>query len=114
MSTCRILHVFQLSPFLLRAWPGGVVAALGASTAAVNRVPQPKSPKAKNLIFLVVDGMRTNAYGFAYHWSLRHRKVPLNWMQVDEHPGMSRAPQNIASASSLLDCGVSCPCSISE
>lgn len=91
-----------------------VAATLGASTAAADRVRQPKSQKAKNLIFLVVDGMRTNAYGFAYHWSLRHRKVPLNWMQVDEHPGMSRAPQNIASASSLLDCGVSCSCSVSE
>ena len=49
----------------------GVAATLGASTAAADRVRvrQPKSPKAKNLIFLVVDGMCTGTYGFAHHWS---------------------------------------------
>lgn len=79
---------------------GGAAAALGASPAAADRVRQPKSPKAKNLIFLVVDGMCTGTYGFAHHWSLRNRKAPLNWMQVYEQPGLTRALQDTASASS--------------
>jgi len=60
-----------------------------------------------------MDGMPTGTYGFAHHWSLRHRKVPLNWMQVDEYLGLTYALWNTASASSLLDCGMSCSCSIS-
>ena len=80
----------------------GVAATLGASVAAADRVRirQPKNAHAKNLIFLVVDGMSTGTYGFAHHWSLRHRKAPLNWMQVYEQPGLTRALQDTASASS--------------
>ena len=80
----------------------GVAATLGASVAAATRVRvrQPKNAKAKNLIFLVVDGMCTGTYGFAHHWSLRNRKAPLNWMQVYEQPGLTRALQDTASASS--------------
>jgi len=80
----------------------GVAATLGASTAVAGRVRsrQPKSPKAKNLIFLVVDGMCTGTFGFAHHWSLRNRKAPLNWMHVYEQPGLTRALQDTASASS--------------
>ena len=80
----------------------GVAATLGASVAAADRgrVRQPKNAKAKNLIFLVVDGMCTGTYGFAHHWSLRHRKAPLNWMQAYEQPGLTRALQDTASASS--------------
>jgi alkaline phosphatase len=80
----------------------GVAATLGASNAAAGRVRvrQPKSQNAKNLIFLVVDGMCTGTHSFAHHWSLRNRKTPLNWMQVFEQPGLTRALQDTASASS--------------
>jgi alkaline phosphatase len=80
----------------------GVAATLGAGSAAADRLRprQPKATKAKNLIFLVVDGMCTGTYAFAHHWSLRNRKAPLNWMQVYEQPGLTRALQDTASASS--------------
>ncbi|MFQ3224207.1 MAG: alkaline phosphatase [Lentimonas sp.] len=80
----------------------GVAATLGASSAAAGRI-RPRTPKAataKNLIFLVVDGMCAGTYAFAHHWSLRNRKAPLNWMQVYDQPGMTRALQDTASASS--------------
>ena len=80
----------------------GVAATLGASSAVADQVRSQTSraSKAKNLIFLVVDGMCTGTYGFAHHWSLRNRNAPLNWMQVYEQPGMTRALQDTASASS--------------
>ncbi|CAA6679841.1 MULTISPECIES: alkaline phosphatase [unclassified Lentimonas] len=80
----------------------GVAATLGASSSVAGRVRlrTPKTATAKNLIFLVVDGMCTGTYGFAHHWSLRNRKAPLNWMQVYEQAGLTRALQDTASASS--------------
>ena len=80
----------------------GVAATLGASSANAGRIrPRaPKSAMAKNLIFLVVDGMCTGTHSFAHHWSLRNRKKPLNWMQLYEQPGLTRALQDTASASS--------------
>lgn len=87
-----------------------VAVTLGSSTAAADRVRQSKSPKAKNLIFLVVDGMCTGTYGFAHHWSLRHRKAPLNWMQVYEQPGLTRALQDTASASSPVTDSAAAAC----
>ena len=80
----------------------GVAATLGASSAVADRV-RPRAPKAtsaKNLIFLVVDGMCTGTYAFAHHWSLRNRQAPLHWMQAYEQPGLTRALQDTASASS--------------
>ncbi len=56
--------------------------------------------KAKNLIFLVVDGMCTGALGLAHHWSLRNREQVLNWMRLYERKDLVRAVQDTASASS--------------
>jgi alkaline phosphatase len=80
----------------------GVAATLGANTATAGRVHgrKPKSSRAKNMIFLVVDGMCTGTHSFAHHWSLRNRQAPLNWMQLFEQPGLMRALQDTASASS--------------
>jgi alkaline phosphatase len=81
---------------------GGVAATLGTHVAPAQQKPvaSPQAAQAKNLIFLVVDGMCTGTYGFAHHWSLRNRQAPLNWMQVYERPGLIRAVQDTASASS--------------
>lgn len=56
--------------------------------------------KAKNLIFLVVDGMGPGTLGLAHHWSLRNRKQALNWMQLYDREDLSWALQDTASASS--------------
>jgi alkaline phosphatase len=59
-----------------------------------------KQAQAKNVIFLVADGLCHGTVGLAHHWSLRNRKKPLNWIQLFEREGLQRAYQDTASASS--------------
>ncbi|MFP4674104.1 MAG: alkaline phosphatase [Opitutales bacterium] len=58
------------------------------------------SDRAKNIIFLVVDGMGTGTLSLAHHWSLLRRKRPLNWMRLYERRDSVRALQDTASANS--------------
>lgn len=69
--------------------PGQAVAAKARSGA-----------KAKNLIFLVVDGMCNGTLGLAHHWNIRNKGELLNWMQLYERPGLQRGLQDTASNSS--------------
>jgi alkaline phosphatase len=78
----------------------GIVATLGGNAAASEHRRESKPRLAKNMIFLVVDGMCTGTFGFAHHWSLRNRNTPLHWMQLFEQPDLARALQDTASASS--------------
>lgn len=57
-------------------------------------------PKAKNLIFLVVDGMCNGTMGLAHHWNLRNRDKLLNWTQLYARPDLCRGTQDTASNSS--------------
>lgn len=81
---------------------GAATAALGAKTASAHRRRKGKNAKgaARNLIFLVVDGMGAGTYSLAHHWSLRNRQAPLNWESVYAYPELARAVQDTASASS--------------
>jgi len=79
----------------------GLVGAAGAlfplqSVAS----PAAQASKAKNLIFLVVDGMCNGTLGLAHHWNLRNKGEPLHWMQLYERPDLQRSFQETASASS--------------
>ncbi|NCG09453.1 MAG: hypothetical protein GWO81_07835 [Verrucomicrobia bacterium] len=67
-----------------------------ASVAAEPKV----EPSAKNLIFLVADGMGTGTLSLAHYWQLRNKGRPLNWMHLLERRGVRRALQGTASASS--------------
>lgn len=78
---------------------GAASALTGCSTVAKPNKPS-KSTKAKNMIFLVVDGMCMGTVGLAHHWNLRNRGAPLNWMQLYGRDGLTRAMQDTASASS--------------
>ena len=78
----------------------GIVATLGGNAAASEHRRESKPRLAKNMIFLVVDGMCTGTFGFEHHWSLRNRNTPLHWMQLFEQPDLARALQDTASASS--------------
>lgn len=80
----------------------GAVGAFAAnqSFAMASAPVQGKSKPAKNLIFLVVDGMCHGTLGLAHHWSLRNRGEPLNWMQLYNRPDLNQAKQDTASASS--------------
>lgn len=56
--------------------------------------------KAKNLIFLVVDGLSNGTLGLAHHWKLRNEHSPLNWIKLFDHQRIHRALQDTASANS--------------
>ena len=58
------------------------------------------SGQAKNVIYLMVDGLCNGTVGLAHHWQLRHKATPLNWMRLFEHEGLYRAYQDTASANS--------------
>ena len=55
---------------------------------------------AKNLIFLVADGMGVGSLALANHWKLRHHDEPLEWVQLLENNNVQRSLQDTASASS--------------
>ncbi len=90
--------------FLKGASLAGAATALTACSSLAKPNVTPATPanpkKAKNLIFLVVDGMCLGTLGLAHHWSLRNRKQPLNWMQLYGRDGLTRVMQDTASASS--------------
>ncbi|MFP4157865.1 MAG: alkaline phosphatase [Opitutales bacterium] len=75
-------------------------ASLLPGTRAVAS-PQMVAPgKAKNVIFLVVDGMCNGTLGLAHHWKLRQEGAQPHWMQLFERPDLYRSLQDTASASS--------------
>ncbi|MEM7791836.1 MAG: alkaline phosphatase, partial [Verrucomicrobiota bacterium] len=55
---------------------------------------------AKNLIFLVADGMGTGTLSLAHHWKQSNEGSVLNWMQLYGRPDVVTALQETASASS--------------
>ncbi len=55
---------------------------------------------AKNLIFLVADGMGVGSLALANHWKLRHYGEPLEWVQLLKKNNVHRSLQDTASASS--------------
>lgn len=71
----------------------------GGSQAASAATTTTKGP-AKNLIFLVVDGMSGGTLGLAHHWSLRNRNTSLHWMQLFDRDDVYRIFQDTASANS--------------
>lgn len=56
--------------------------------------------KARNMIFLVVDGMCNGTLGLAHHWSIRNTSKQLNWMQLLKRPDLYTGTQDTASNSS--------------
>lgn len=88
--------------FLKGAGIAGAASVLSVNSASAlsPAVVQVGPQKAKNVIFLVVDGMCSGTLALAHHWSLRNRNTPLNWMQLYGRAGMTRVMQDTASASS--------------
>ncbi len=72
------------------------VTGSGTDAPAIRVGPK----QAKNLIFLVVDGMSSGTLALAHHWSLQNRQTPLHWMQLYGREGLTRAAQDTASANS--------------
>jgi len=85
--------------FLKLSGLAGAASILPACSTIPPAGAQPTG-QAKNIIYLVVDGLCNGTVGLAHHWNLRHKKMPLNWMQLFEREGLHRAYQDTASASS--------------
>ena len=88
--------------FLKGAGAVGAGTLVGASAAVGGAAKNGKRAggRAKNLIFLVVDGMGVGTLGLAHYWQLRHKAKPLRWMGVYDRPGVVTALMDTASASS--------------
>ena len=83
--------------FIKGAGLAGFAGVLGhPATAAESQ----RGQSAKNMIFLVADGMGTGPLSLARYWRLGNAGLALNWVQLLERPGVRRALQGTASASS--------------
>lgn len=58
--------------------------------------------RAKNLIFLVADGMGTGTLSLTNHWCLRHLNRSTHWMSLYNQTGWINSLQDTASASSPI------------
>jgi alkaline phosphatase len=85
--------------FLKLSGLAGAASLLTSPTALASPRIQ-HGRQAKNVIFLVADGLCNGTVGLAHHWKLRNEQRPLNWIQLFEREGLHRAYQDTASASS--------------
>ncbi len=82
----------------LSGFAGAASLLSGSQVAAASGAKTPG--QAKNVIFLVADGLCHGTIGLAHHWKLRNEQTALNWIELFEREGMYRAYQDTASASS--------------
>lgn len=92
--------------FLVSAGAGaGALAAAGipGTAIAVPRVRSGAEPtRAKNVIFMVSDGMSTGTLTLAHLASIRRRQKPSEWVSLWNRPGVRRAMATTMSADSLV------------
>lgn len=88
--------------FLKLSGLAGAATLVSASHSIASTEVRAKagSGAAKNVIFLVVDGMSHGTLGLANQWKLRHENVAPHWLQLLERTGVSRSLQDAASANS--------------
>ena len=88
--------------FLKLSGLAGATTILPSSQAAIAASGESKQgpTAAKNLIFLMVDGLCNGTVGLGHHWKLRNENTPLNWIKLFEDERMRRALQDTASANS--------------
>lgn len=84
--------------FLKLSGVAGAASVLPVSQVVANHKAAPS--QAKNLIFLVVDGLCNGTLGLAHHWKLRNEQAPLHWIEMFERDDLHRSFQDTASASS--------------
>lgn len=76
------------------------VLPAGHLAATPTKPTEHSAGSAKNVIFLVADGLCNGTVGLAHHWKLRNEQAPLNWIQLFGREDLQRAYQDTASASS--------------
>jgi alkaline phosphatase len=63
---------------------------------------RPTTPRAKNVIFMVSDGMSTGTLTLADIWLRKHAGNPSRWASLWSQPGVRRATARTHSADSLV------------
>lgn len=99
-------HPFSRRDFLKKS---SLIAALGATGGLVPgaaRADQPtarsRSGKAKNIIFMVSDGMSQGTLSMTDHFLRWRDGKPSQWINLYHRPGVSRGLMDMASASNLV------------
>ncbi|NBB79330.1 MAG: hypothetical protein GVY36_07790 [Verrucomicrobia bacterium] len=72
----------------------------GQARASVQAPASVPRGTAKNVIFLVVDGMSHGTLGLANQWKLRHEQTAPHWIKLLERSDIKRSLQDTASADS--------------
>ena len=57
---------------------------------------------ARNIIFLVVDGMNTGTWSIANHFSRRYRKRDTEWVRLYQEQALTRGLMETGSSNSLV------------
>ncbi len=88
--------------FLKLSGLAGATTILPSAQVGAALVEESKlsSGRAKNLIFLMVDGLCNGTLGLGHHWKLRNENTSLNWIKLFERQGVRRGFQDTASANS--------------
>ena len=86
--------------FIKAAGLTGAASLIMASSVQAETGGKKASGKAKNIIYLVADGMGNGTLGLAHHWYLRKHGELMPYSQLLQHPAMHRSMQDTASASS--------------
>ena len=78
--------------FLKLSGLAGATTILPSSQVGAVLVEENKhgSGRAKNLIFLMVDGLCNGTLGLGHHWKLRNEDASLNWIKLFERQGVRR------------------------
>ena len=88
--------------FLKLTGLAGAASLIPSGHAQASAQVQARAAKgpAKNVIFLVVDGMSHGTLGLANQWKLRHEQTAPHWLQLLERTDITRSLQDTASANS--------------
>ncbi len=73
-----------------------------AARAETTLLPNQSQGKARNVIFLVSDGMSVGTLSLADHMLRRHHDRVSNWAQLYEQEGVGRGLMDMASANALV------------
>lgn len=88
--------------FLQAGAATALAAGLGGPGRAALRPRHRASPKARNVIFMVSDGMSAGTLALAQTYSARHLGHDSHWARLWKRPGVRRASATTHSADSIV------------
>jgi alkaline phosphatase len=92
--------------FLRRSSAASIAAAITSQPILASAEAKARAalPKAKNLIFMVSDGLSAGALTMVERWSQRNQNASSHWYQLLQQPahGLVRCMQDVASGNALV------------